>query len=300
MDTTDRIPAPEHDAPRLTRQIRLDLLTGGLVLLVYAVAQLWLLLGPHPYDPAYYFRTALEFPIASADYWTLRIGLMAPVSLAVRVFGPSEAGLYAVPLAVGLLLTGAVYGTMLALFRDRVVGAVAALVTALNPSYLLNSSFIFPDTAATATFTAGIFFLVLGRGRPEERDAGWIATVCALAAGVFFGWSYLIREFSPILLPAVAVAVVLLRYPLRRLGLVLGAAFLTFSVELLYGIVGYRDPFVRTHVLLDRRDAAVRPTRERLMELIQDKLDDPLDTILIFPRLLLTWNVGWAFVVLLG
>ena len=299
MDTTET-PAPEPRAPRLTRQTRLDLLAGGLVLLAYALVQLWLLLGPHPYDPAYYFKTALEFPIARADYWTLRIGLMAPVSLAVRLLGPSEAAFYAVPLAVGLLLTGAVYGTMLALFRDRVAGAAAALVTVLNPSYLLNSSFIFPDTAATATFTAGILFLVLGRARPEEGDRGWIAPACALAAGAFFGWSYLIRELSPILLPAVVAALVLLRYPLRRVGLVLGAAVVTFSLELLYGAVGYGDAFVRAHVLLDRRDAQVRPARERLMELIHERIDDPLDALLVFPRLLLTWDVGWILLALLA
>lgn len=285
---------------RPSRETRLDVLVGAIVVGVAAVAQLKLLLGPHPYDPAYYFQTAAEFPIAASDYWTLRIGLMTPVWFAHLLFGPSEAALYAIPLLIGLLLAGAVYWTMLLLFGQRIQAAAAALVTVLSSSWLLNSSFIFPDTAATATFTAGFLCLVIGGRRSTERDGSWVPTVAALGAGVFFGWTYLIREFSPILLPAVLVAVVLLRYPLRRLALVAGAALATFSVELLYGLVGYGDPLVRAHVLLARRDAEIRPARRLFMERIEEQLNDPLDTILVFPKLLLTWNTGWLFLVLLA
>lgn len=285
---------------RPTREKRLDALLGAIVVGVAAVAQLWLLLGPQPYDPAYYFQTAANFPIAASDYWTLRIGLMTPVWLTHLLFGPSEAALYGIPLLTGLLLAGAVYWTMLLLFGDRVQAAAAAFVTVLSTSWLLNSSFIFPDTAAAATFAAGFLCLVIGRSRAAERDESWVTTVAALVAGVFLGWTYLIREFSPILLPAVIVAVVLLRYPLRRLALIAGAALATFSVELLYGLVGYGDPLVRAEILLDRRDAEIRPARAHLMERIEEQLNDPLDTILVFPRLLLTWNTGWLFLVLLA
>ncbi|MGH7480829.1 MAG: hypothetical protein ACRELV_01635 [Longimicrobiales bacterium] len=283
----------------LMREARLDLLTGAIVVLASAGGQLWLLLGPHPFDPAYYFQLGAEFPSGVRDYWALRIGLLAPVRVAHVLFGPSEAALYAVPVATTVLLAGAVYGTMLALFRDRLLGAAAALVTALNPSWLFNSSFIFPDTTATATFTAGILCLVLGRGGPEQENRGWVPTVAAAGAGVFFGWTYLIREFSPILLPAVAAAVLILRYPLRRAAVVVGAAFATFSLELLYGLVRFGDPLVRFDVLRDRRDT-IGPGRQRWMEQLQEQLGNPLDTILVLPRLLLAWNTGWIFLLLLA
>jgi hypothetical protein len=273
---------------------------GGAVLLACAAGQIWLLLGPHPYDPAYYFQNAPDFPEAARDYWTLRIGLMAPLHLAVLLFEPSLGALYAVPLLVALLLAGAVYGTMLALFRDRVLGAAAALVASLNPSWLLNSSFIFPDTAATATFTAGILCLILGRPRSEEPRTSWAPTAFAVSAGVLFGWTYLIREFSPILLPAVAAAFFLLRYPARRIAVVAGAALTTFSLELLYGLVGFGDPFVRVRVLLDRADKMPDPRRVQIMERIQEQIENPLESILVFPRLLLAWDTGWIFLVLLA
>jgi hypothetical protein len=288
------------DRPAKLTPRQLDYLVGGLVLAGYVVGQLLLLQGPHPFDPAKYFETAVEFPNVHVDYWTLRIGLIAPVRVAVLLFGPSEAALYAVPLAASLLLTGSVYGTMLALFRERVPAAAAALVTGLNASFLLNSGYIFPDTLATATFTAGVFCLVLGRPRSDEDPEGWLPMLFVLGAGFLFGWSYLVREFSPILVPAVVAAVVLLRFPVRRVLLLAGAAAATASLELAYGAVRYGDPFIHLHTLLRRAgDRPLSARRGSLVEQINEQIENPLDAVLVFPRLLLTWNSGWVLVLLI-
>jgi hypothetical protein len=269
--------------------------TGGIVLAVYAIVQISLLPGPRPLDPARYFGTAVDFPDVPADLWTLRIGLIAPVRLAVLIFGPSEAALYAWPIAVGLLLAGAVYASMLLLFRDRVLAAAAALVTVLNADYLFTSSYIYPDTTATATFTAGFFFLVLAGVRARQGDRGWLPPLAVACAGVLFGWTYLVREFSPFLLPAVAAAVVLLRYPLRRVALLGGAALATAGLELVYGLVRFDDPFIHVRQLFERNHSAFGQARAIRMEHIQSQLDNPLDTMLVFPRLLLAWRSGWLF-----
>jgi hypothetical protein len=278
---------------------RLDWITGGIVLVVYAVVQIVLLQGPHPFDPAKYFRTAMDFPDVRADLWTLRIGLIAPVRVAIFLFGPSEAALYAVPLATGLTIAAAVYGMGLALFSDRVVAAAAALLTVLNANYLLNSSFIFPDTTATATFTAGLFCLVLGRTPWAERRA-WRQNAACLSAGLLFGWTYLIREFSPVLLPAVVAAVVLLRYPLRRVALLVGATLAAVSLELLYGQLMYGQPLVHYELLRARGKTSVPAPQVLRFEHIQSQLQNPLDTLLVFPRLLLTWPAGWVFLLLVA
>jgi hypothetical protein len=285
---------------RADRQLRLDVIVGGVVLLVYAAVQLWLLLGPQPFDPTYYFDLAVPFPPDAANYWTLRIGLIVPVRVAISFLGASEAAMYAIPLAAGLLLVGAVYGTVLSLFRDRVLASGAALVTGLSPLWLLSSSFIFPDTVATATFTAGILCLVLGRPRPDRDARGWSTTALVIGAGILFGWTYLVREFSPILLPAVIATVVFLGYRLRALAFLAATAVATLAVELLYGQLAYGDPFVRAHVLLDRGERHIQGPRKLLMQRITDDIDNPVDSLLVFPRLLLDWNVGWIFLVLLG
>jgi len=178
---------------------------AGIAIALFLALQFFLLLGPHPFDPAKYFSTAVHFPNVGADLWTLRIGLVAPVVVAIRLMGSNEAALYAVPLATGVLLVTAVYGTMLALFRDRILAVAAALVAALNTDFLLNSSFLFPDTAATATFATGFLFLVLG-GLTARASNPWVPRGAVLAAGFFFGWTYLIRDFSPILTPTVVAA----------------------------------------------------------------------------------------------
>lgn len=290
----------ERHARRLTAKTRLDLVVGGIVLLVYIAAQIAFLQGPHPFDPAKYFTTAVDFRHVPADLWTLRIGLIAPVRLAVLVFGPSETALYAVPFATGLALAAAVYGTALLLFEDRVVAAASALVTVLNTNYLLNSSHIFPDTTATAVFTAAFLCLLLGAKRSTEQVEGWAATVFTVAAGVLFGWAYLIREFSPLLFPAALAAVVILRYPVRRVAILAGAAVLTFCLEPLYGYARYGDPFVHAHQLLGRGDRITSPERVGRVEHIVGQLNNPVDTVLVLPRLLLSWNSGWAFLLLIA
>jgi len=284
----------------LTFERRLDLLAGGIVLVGYAVVQLVLLRGPRPFDPAVYWAAGLAFPHVDpepqTELLTLRIGLVAPVKAAVLAFGPSEAALYTVPLATGLVLAAAVFGTMLLLFGDRVLAAAAALVVVLNAYYLLNSSFIFPDPTATAAFTAGVFFLVLGAVRSREPGGGRSGNVSLLCAGVLFGWAYLIREFSPVLLPAVVAAFVLLGYRARQIIPLAGAALATFCLEPLYGLLRYGDPFVHFRFLLGRGDVAVNKGRLARIDQIQEQLSNPLDTLLVFPRLVLSWYVGWVFV----
>jgi hypothetical protein len=295
----ERLRPPPHGAGRLPRRALLVWGGGALVLAVYAAVQLAFLLGPQPFDPAKYFKTAVDFPDVPADWWTLRIGLVAPVHAAVVALGPSEAALYAVPLAVGLTLAAAVYGTMLVLFRAPLPAAAAALVTVLNTHFLARSSSIFPDTAATATFSAGIFCLVLGARRAEERGGDRVATLFALCAGVLFGWTYLIREFSPVLLVAVVAAVVLLRYPTRRVAVVGGAALATAGLELLYGFLVYRDPLIHARVLLDL-DERPLGARGAAINNFSGFLGDVVDSLLLFPRLLLTWETGWVFLLLLA
>src|SRR3954468_1018994 len=281
---------PESDQPR--GRALADWGLGALVVLVCALAQYVFRQGPQPFDPAKYFQTAVDFPDVPADLWTLRLGLVFPARLAVLVFGSSEAALYAVPFAAGLLLAAAVYATMLVAFRDRVLAALAALVTALNADFLLRSGSILPDTAATATFTSGMCCLLLG-SRRQGRD-GWLWTI---AAGVAFGWTYLIREFSPILLPTVVAALVLLRYPLRRSAVLVGAALVTAGTELLYGLVRYDDPLVHARLLLNRPK---RPAGLDSAAVFQHQLSGVSDALAVFPRLALAWDSGWAILLLAG
>ena len=124
------------------------MLVGGAVVLTFALVQIALLRGPRPWDPARYWDDAVHFH-AEPDLFNLRIGLLLPVRLAVLAYGPSEAALYTVPLVAGMLLTAAVFATMLFLFEDRVLAAGAALATSLSAYYLIYSSFNFPQALSS-------------------------------------------------------------------------------------------------------------------------------------------------------
>lgn len=277
------------------RPQRLDWLVGAAVVLACGAGILVFLQGPQPFDPATYFDAAMAFPGGGLNLFSLRIGLTIPVWIVLQIAGPSEVALYAIPVATGALLGGAVYGTMLVLFRDRVLAAGAALVTVLNAAYLLNASAIFPDTTATATFTAGVFCLVLG-AQEGHLSPRW-ASGAAVAAGLFLGWTYLIREFSPVLLPAVLAAVLLLRYPPRRILLVAGAAVAIAAVELVYAAARTGNPFLHASRLLDNDGGGAGEGR---VEHIQSQLGNPFETIAVFPRLLLAWGSGWLLLGLLA
>jgi hypothetical protein len=296
---TESRPSARRGVHRLEGDTVLDWVVGGIVLALYATVQLAFLQGPYPFDSAKYFRTAVDFPDVPADIWTLRIGVVLPVRAAVVLFGPSEAALYAVPFVVGLVLAAAVYGTMLLLFGDRVLAAAASLVTVLNTNYLLKSSSIFPDTTATAAFSAGFFFLVAAARRSNGRQEGWAPIVFAVCAGIFFGWTYLSREFSLVLVPVVVAGVLILRFPLRRAALLFGAALATVGLELLYGFLVYGEPFIHARVLRAERFRPPR-TKASVIEHIQGQLDSPLDTMIAFPRVLLAWRVGWALLLLIA
>jgi hypothetical protein len=294
---TDPLPVSEPPVSRPKRTSPLDWAVGVTTVALYVVVQLVFLQGPHPFDPSWYFHTASDFPDVAPDLFTLRIGLLAPVHAALLVFGPSEAALYAVPILSGMVLVGAVFAIMLLLFGDRVLAAAAALVTGLNVNYLVNSSQIFPDLTATATFTAAFLCLLIGAPGSEAPSRRWLPTVAVVCAGVLLGWSYLVREFSPILLPVVVALVLLLHYPLRRIALLAGVALATASLELLYGLVYLDDPFVHARLLLERGDGEAVDGQVR-MAYIQDQLGSLLDTLLVLPRLLIAWDTGWAFILL--
>jgi hypothetical protein len=278
---------------------RLDWLVGGMTVCLYLIGQIVFLEGPHPYDPARYFEAAVDFPDIVADLFTLRIGLIAPVRAAVLVFGPSEASLYAVPLLSGMALVAAVFATMILLFRDRVLAASAALATGLNVNYLVNSSHIYPDVTVTATFTTALLCLLLAGRAREGTGRRWLPITLVACAGVLLGWSYLVREFSPILWPVALALVVLLRFPLRWVVVLAGSALATMLLEPLAGLFAARgEPFVRLRLLLSRGDVPIEPALERRLAEGQERLDSIFESVLVFPRLLLTWSTGWVFLAL--
>ena len=281
------------------RKRLIDWLAVAGAMSIYLIVQIMKLQGPHPFDPARYFRLALEYPDLGANLFSLRIGLIASVRLAVASFGESEVALYAVPLFMGLLLVSSVFGIVMIMFRSRWLAFAAGLIAAMNPYFFINSSHIFPDNMAAATFTAGFFLLVLAASQDAAgRSSKMTMTIVGLA-GVVFGMTCLIREFSVLLFPLVAAAALMLRFPWRHnvvLALSTGGALL---LNPLYGWLKYADPLIHLRRLLGRNYSGIREGRLEAIRNVQDQIDNPIEAVLVFPRLLLSFDVGWLFLSLI-
>ena len=179
------------------------------------------------------------------------------------------------------------------------LAASTALATVLNAVFLYRSSLLFPDIPATATFTTGFLFLVLGARRAQEEKRGRAPLAFVVLAGMLFGWTYLIREFSVILVPAVAIQAVILRYGLMRLVLLCAAALTGPFLELAYGLVKYDDPLAHVHALFARRHRPVNLGDKPIVDQITGELKTPLDTLAVFPRDVVTFWSGWIVLALL-
>jgi hypothetical protein len=174
-------------APSRRRVRGLDALALLVIAVTFLVVQYLVFPGPQRFDPSYYFQLGTHFPHVKANWWSLRIGILAPLRLAIAVFGQSQAAQYTLPMVSGILLASAVFAMMRLLFHDRLVATATALVVVLNPNFLLNSAYIFPDTLSTATFAAGLLLVIAGRPREVEPPA-WVTTTTVAAGGVLLGF----------------------------------------------------------------------------------------------------------------
>src|SRR4029450_7898035 len=125
------------------------------------------------------------------------------------------------------------------------------------------------------------------------------ARISVVCAGVFFGWTYLIREFSPVLLPAVIAAALLLGYSLRRLGLLVAAAVATGALELAFGTLRWGRPFIHLQNLLHHGDQDFS-RRAETVATVQRETQDPLGALRVLPRLILSWDSGWLLLLLVA
>lgn len=279
---------------------RIDWIVGAVTVGIYLIVQLLLLQAPMPYDPARYFNDGGDFPDIPANLWTTRSGVLIPVSIARALFGHSEAAFYAIPILTGMLLVGTVYALVVMLFHNRGLAVAAGLLVALNPYLLLNSSQIFPDTMAAATFALGFLVLFAAGRRMREQGLARATLVLFAIAGVIFGATYLIREFTVVLFPLVGLALLQLRVPWRAFFVLAGGAAVTWFIEPLYGQLVFDRPLVHFKLLFGRNEKGFREQTAARVDNYYDQIEGPLDALAVLPRLLTSFNVGWLFLVLVA
>lgn len=249
---------------RLSPGARSELLVAGALVVVYAAVLLTNLSVPQPTDHTEYMRAARTFPSRPGNpvlnHQYLRIGLIAPTALVMRIFGYSAVTYHAFPVAAGLLLMVSVHAIGRMLF-GRLVGLLSACVLGFTGVVVIAGTELLPDLPATALFTAAIAVLVALRRRLLRRRRVWL-----VVAGALLGWSYLTREFIVFVWPLAAF----LAWPRRgewaggdspRWEWLWGVApvALTGVGEMALNAALYGDPLKRLHASAGLGDLPSRP-----------------------------------------
>jgi hypothetical protein len=226
-------------------------LVGGLLVGGCLMLQLLWLAPPFPADQIHYLQAARDFPSKppdTFDHQYLRYGLIAPIRLAIEVFGYSQAAYYAVPVASGALLVTSTFALGV-LWFGRVVGALGALLVLGNSAVFEIVSMPLPDVPATACFVAAVALAVALRQRRSWAAATWRRRAAVLLLiGSLLAGSYLCREYLLALWPLVGL---LLVGPIRRreFGWLAAPVAASIAAETWINAVVVGDPLARFHAV---------------------------------------------------
>jgi hypothetical protein len=220
-----------------------------IILFILAIAiQLYFLNPPILSDQMEYYITAVRFPHlpSNPNIGSMRIGLELPVAVLYRIFGSAEVSYYTFPLLSFAVLSISIYLIGRHLFSRR-VGLLSALWIMFIPNLLQESGHLLPDVPATACSAAAFSLLFTFFGDKQNRRdlSSRGSTFLLILAGLFFGWSYLVKEYLAILFFLIPMVFWMLEIPYRRMLPVAIAMLAMYGLEVLTGIIYYSNPLIR-------------------------------------------------------
>jgi len=176
----------------------LGILSGALAV------RLVLFTGVQGWDDLYYARSAhalLEGAFSpGSDLFATRLGFVVPIALSFSAFGIGSFPLVLPSLLGSLLLVLVAYRWGRELYAEE-TGRAAALVLAVLPLDVFHATEAHPDLLQAALIGLGAH--LLWRSTRMERSRR--ALLQAAAAGLAFGWAYLVKESAALLvLPVLA------------------------------------------------------------------------------------------------
>jgi hypothetical protein len=251
-------PIAETPQSKGRAHLRAEILVVTGLLFVQTVVLLLVRPNPIGSDGLGMMGYARDFPNVPANHHTVRIGLLLPTRVFEEILGFGQASFYAFPFLCSLLLVVATYILGRELF-GRWVGCVAALLTVVNPILVQTHSIygsgieratswqLLPDIPSTALFTLGLALLVHGVQRVPRPESGRVTPDprWLVAAGLCFGWAYLIKETIPFLFPVIAVVLLLWRVAWRSWLWIGGTMVACFVAELVTNAALYGNALAR-------------------------------------------------------
>lgn len=171
-----------------------------------AALRLHLFSGYGGFDDAEYAKIAYEIAngtFSPRDYggppvFPLRVGLVLPAALVIRVLGLSEWSMVLYPLVLSLLTLPLVYVCASTLFSRR-AGLIAAALAAIVPMELGSATKLLPDMPAAFYAALGVTIICLISRASGAR--GSVLFWGGVLAGMSFGVSWLCKESIAFLAP---------------------------------------------------------------------------------------------------
>lgn len=231
--------------PDVSRRAAL-LLLGGIVLFALLLRLLFLQIFYSPDDDVFYLRDAYLLAhgtFVHDTWWSLRLGVIAPTALFIRLFGFHDWSVILYPLIVALLGIPLVFAFGEALF-NRTVGLIAAFLLACFPEHIYYSTLVMADLPGAFWGSLAVYLAYQSR-KVTTPSRG---VLMGLASGGALAMSYLCWEVNMLFVPACCLAAAWdkeRRWLLLRLGAILAVLALVLAGESLayWKLVG--DPLWR-------------------------------------------------------
>jgi len=219
-----------------------------LLFFLAIIIQLYFLNPPILSDQMEYYFTAIHFPHLpeSPNIGSMRIGLILPVAVLYRIFGPAEITYYSLPLISLAILSISIYLIGSGLFSRR-VGLFSALWALFMPNLLQDAGHLLPDLPATACSAAG-FALLITFFKEKHKKKYYMSRSSQflfLLAGFLFGLSYLTKEYLAILFVLIPLVFWIFDIPYRHLIIVAAGMLTMLGLEMAFGIIYYQNPLIR-------------------------------------------------------
>jgi 4-amino-4-deoxy-L-arabinose transferase-like glycosyltransferase len=224
---------------------RIDFLLIVLLILIAFGLQFYFLNPPVISDQLDYFFNASSFfnkPLA-ITFRNLRLGLIIPTAVFIKIFGYSEAAYYTMSFIGIAALVAGTYLVARFLF-SRTTAILSAMLIMAMPNLLWESGHLLPDIPAAGMAVLAFGLLAAncsGDGIKNKESANWIN----FGAGLLLGWAYLIREFALFVFPMVIILLWVRRRPFSDLLFIMLGAVLSASIEWIYCAYFYGNPFIR-------------------------------------------------------
>lgn len=215
------------------------------IIIIAIFAQIYFLQPPILSDQLNYFYNASNFPLMtkSPNHQILRLGLIFPTHLLIKVFGYSELSYYFIPFLSEIAFVVFIY-FLGRRFLSPNIAFLSSIITPFFPYLLRYTGYLLPDGPSVTFFLLSMLLLFhLEDTYIYKNERFKVGTFFLI--GIIFGYSYLIREFILLFSPIILFFFWIFKKPFRYLIVVIGGFLVILLAEMIFNNFVYGDALIR-------------------------------------------------------